>query len=197
MNDIYYDDQGNKLTTPLIKAEVANDLLIINSPDGQEITMSGTAAMNALKMNYTYRGLYQLGIATTSTDYGKSGELEFDTSKFMEALEDNSDEVQTLMLKFASEMDSWLKSMTTTSASGETSGTLTRQIEDLDTRINTINEYLEKYQDRLDRMEERLRTQYASAEDNFAKLSQQANSIASILQMMTNSSSSSSSSTSS
>ncbi|MBQ6774487.1 MAG: flagellar filament capping protein FliD [Synergistaceae bacterium] len=197
MNDIYYDDQGNKLATPLLKAEVANDLLIINSTDGSEITMSGTAAMNALKMNYTYRGLYQLGIATTSTDYGKSGELEFDTSKFMEALEDNSDEVQTLMLKFASEMDSWLKSMTTTSASGETSGTLTRQIEDLDTRINTINEYLEKYQDRLDRMEERLRTQYASAEDNFAKLSQQANSIASILQMMTNSSSSSSSSTSS
>ncbi|MBQ9405097.1 MAG: flagellar filament capping protein FliD [Synergistaceae bacterium] len=197
MHKFNYDDSGNKLSQPMIKAEIQNDMLVIHSTDGQEITMSGSAAMNALKMNYTYRGLYQLGIATTSTDYGKSGELEFDSSKFMEALEDNPDEVQTLMLKFASEMDSWLKSMTTTSASGETTGTLTRQISDLDTRINSINEYLQTYQDRLDRMEERLRTQYAAAEQNFAKLSQQASSMASILQMMSGNNSGSSNSSSS
>ncbi len=197
MHKFNYDDSGNKLSQPMIKAEIQNDMLVIHSTDGQEITMSGSAAMNALKMNYTYRGLYQLGIATTSTDYGKSGELEFDSSKFMEALEDNPDEVQTLMLKFASEMDSWLKSMTTTSASGETTGTLTRQIENLDTRINSINEYLQTYQDRLDRMEERLRTQYAAAEQNFAKLSQQASSMASILQMMSGNNSGSSNSSSS
>ena len=97
---------------------------------------------------------------------------------------------------FASKMDSWVKSMLTTSASGETSGTLTRRIEDIDTRIASIDEYLEKYQDRLDRQEEALRTKYAAAEQSIAQLSQQASSIAAILNQLngyTNNSSSSSS----
>ena len=148
MRAIFYDDDGNLLQQPLIKATAENDLLVFSSTSDQEITMSGTAAMNALKMNYTYKGLYQVGISTTSTDYGKSGELEFDTNKFMEALEDNPTEVQNLMVKFAGEMDTWLKSMLTTSASGETKGTLSRQIDDLQTQIDSINEYLENYQDR-------------------------------------------------
>ena len=113
----------------------------------------------------------------------------------MEALEDNADEVQELMLMFASDFDSWTKSMLTTSASGETSGTLTREIENLDNQIKTIDEYLERYQERLDRQEESLRTRYGNSETQFAKLSQQANSIAAILNQLngyTNSSSSSS-----
>ena len=135
-------------------------------------------------MNYTYKGVYQLGIATTSDDYGKSGELEFDTEKFMDALEDNPDEVQELMLKYAQSMDSWTKSMLNTSASGQTSGTLTRQISDLETQISSIDEYLEKYQERLDRMEESLRTKYAAAEQQISKLSQQASAISAILQQL-------------
>lgn len=197
MHDIYYDDEGKKLAQPLLKASIENDRLVITSTGSDTITMSGTSAMNALKMNYTYKGLYQLGIATTSTDYGKSGELEFDTSAFMEALEDNADEVQELMLMFANDFDTWTKSMLNASASGETSGTLTREIENLDNQIKTIDEYLEKYQERLDRQEESLRTRYANSETQFAKLSQQANSIAAILNQLngyTNNNSSSSSS---
>ncbi len=196
MHDIYYDDEGKKLQQPLLKASIENDRLVINSTSNDSITMSGTSAMNALKLNYTYRGLYQLGISTTSTDYGKSGELEFDTSKFMEALEDNADEVQELMLMFANEFDSWAKSMLTSSATGETSGTLTREIENLDNQIKTIDEYLEKYQERLDRQEESLRTRYGNTETQFARLSQQASSIAAILNQLngyTNNNSSSSS----
>jgi len=176
------------------ETKIEGDKLVISSSSSDEITMSGSAAMNALKMNYTYKGIYQLGIATTSTDYGKSGELEFDTEKFMEALEDNPDEVESLMLKFASTMDSWTKSMLNSSASGQTSGTLTRQIEDIDTQIASIDEYLEKYQDRLDRMEESLRSKYAAAEQSISKLTQQASAMASILQQMTGSNSNSSSS---
>ena len=187
MRNIYYGSDGNLLDDPLIKAKIEGDKLVISSSSSNEITMSGSAAMNALKMNYTYKGIYQLGIATTSTDYGKSGELEFDTDKFMTALEDNPDEVESLMLKFASTMDSWTKSMLNSSASGATSGTLTRQISDIDTQIKSIDEYLEKYQDRLDRMEESLRTKYAAAEQRISKLSQQASAMASILQQMTGS----------
>ena len=184
MNDIYYDDSGNKLATPLLKAYVENDKLVIQSSSNDEITMSGSAAMNALKMNYTYKGLYQIGIESTSNDYGKSGELEFDADEFMTALEDNPDEVQSLMMTFVTQFDTWTKSMLNSSASGETSGTLTREIENIQTRIDSINEYLEKYQERLDRMEENLRTRYGNTETQFAKLSQQANSIAAILNQL-------------
>ncbi|MBR4195090.1 MAG: flagellar filament capping protein FliD [Synergistaceae bacterium] len=184
MNDIYYDDNGNKLATPLLKAYAENDKLVIQSTSNDEITMSGSAAMNALKMNYTYKGLYQIGIESTATDYGKSGELEFDASEFMEALEDNPDEVQSLMMTFVTQFDTWTKSMLNSSSSGETSGTLTREIENIQSRIDSINEYLEKYQERLDRMEENLRTRYGNTETQFAKLSQQANSIAAILNQL-------------
>ena len=184
MHSIYYDDDGNRLPTPLLKASVENDILVINSTSSDEITMSGSAAMNALKMNYTYKGLYQIGIESTSDDYGKSGELVFDSNEFMEALEDNPDEVQALMMKFVSQFDTWTKGMLNSSASGETSGTLTREIENIQSQIDNINDYLERYQERLDRMEENLRTRYGNTETQFAKLSQQANSIAAILNQL-------------
>ena len=184
MNDIYYDDNGEKLRTPLLKAYVENDKLVIQSSDNSEITMSGSAAMNALKMNYTYKGLYQIGIESTSEDYGKSGELVFDANEFMKALEDNPDEVQALMMKFVTQFDTWTKSMLNSSSSGETSGTLTREIENIQSQIDSINEYLETYQERLDRMEENLRTRYGNTETQFARLSQQASSIAAILNQL-------------
>ena len=196
MRNIFYGADGQLLDQPLIKAKVEGDKLVITSSSNDQITLSGSAAMNALKMNYTYKGVYQLGIATTSDDYGKSGELEFDTEKFMDALEDNPDEVQELMLKYAQSMDSWTKSMLNTSASGQTSGTLTRQISDLETQISSIDEYLEKYQERLDRMEESLRTKYAAAEQQISKLSQQASAISAILQQLSGNSNNSTSSNS-
>ena len=157
---------------------------MINSTSSDEITMSGSAAMNVLKMNYTYKGLYQIGIESTSDDYGKSGELVFDANEFMEALEDNPDEVQSLMLKFVDQFSTWTRSMLNSSSSGETSGTLTREIENIQSQIDDINEYLEKYQERLDRMEESLRTRYANTETSLSKLNQQAASIASILNQL-------------
>ena len=197
MRNNFYDENGNLREQQLIKASIPEDKLVISSTGDDTITLSGTQAMNALKLNYTYKGLFQVGLATTSTDYGKSGELEFDESKFMEALEDNPDEVQEMMLMFASNMDTWLKSMLTSSASGETSGTLTRQIEDIDTQIKSIDEYLEKYQERLDRQEEALRTKFAAAEQSISRLSQQASSIAAILNQLNGYNSGSSTSSSS
>lgn len=184
MNDIYYDDNGNKLPTALLKASVENDKLVITSSSNEEITMSGTAAMNALKMNYTYKGLYQIGIESTSEDYGKSGELVFNSGEFMEALENNPDEVQTLMLKFVEQFSTWTRGMLNSSASGETAGTLTREINNIQSQVDDINEYLEKYQERLDRMEESLRTRYANTETSLARLNQQASSIAAILNQL-------------
>ena len=180
--DLYYDDDGNLLEQPLFKASVEDDMLKISAGTSEKLKLSGVSAMNVLKMNYTYKGLYQIGIATTSDDYGKSGELEFDTAEFMEALEDNPDEVQDLMLNFASQIDTWAKSMLT--SSGDTSGVLTREIENIDSQISSIDEYLEDFQERLDRQEEMLKSKYAAAEQQIAKLTQQASSIAGILNQL-------------
>ena len=88
------------------------------------------------------------------------------------------------MLSFVNEFSTWTSSMLNSSSSGEVSGTLTREIENIQTQIDTINTYLENYQDRLDRMEENLRTRYGNTETQFSKLSQQANSIAAILNQL-------------
>ncbi|MBQ7593869.1 MAG: flagellar filament capping protein FliD [Synergistaceae bacterium] len=195
MRNMYYDEEGKLRDQPLLKASIVDDKLVINSTSNDTITVSGSAALNALKMNYTYKGVYQLGLgvnasaelgSSSTVDFTKveSGELEFNESKFMEALEDNPDEVQELMRMFANQMDSWCKSMLSSATEGNAKGTLTRQIDDIDTQIQSIDEYLEKYQDRLDRQEESLRSKFSAAESQIAKLSQQANSIASILNML-------------
>ena len=188
------DEDGKLREQPLVKFSIDDDKLSIKSTSSDEITLSGTGAMNALKLNYTYKGLYQIGLETTSDDFGKSGELVFDSSEFMEALEDNPDEVQALMLKFAGEIDTWVKSMIT--SSGSTSGTLTREIENIENQISSIDEYLQNYQDRLDRQEESLRKKYNSTETQLSKLTQQAAAISSILTQLNGSSSSSSTSSS-
>ena len=190
-----YDENGKELTgealekaltqkkKSYVRAEVVNHKLVIKTGSsaaaGEEISLSGTDALNALNMNTTYKGLYQVGLGTTSNDYGKSGELEFNSSTFTNALEDNPEEVEKLMMAFAKQMDAHMKTMLT--SSGEMSGTLTRQISTLETQITDIDEYLSKFQKRLDDKEEALRKQYAAAEERIAKLSQQASSISSIL----------------
>ncbi|MBQ8693554.1 MAG: flagellar filament capping protein FliD, partial [Synergistaceae bacterium] len=183
--NLHYDDNGNEIAA--ITAKVVNDKLVIKrgsmaEANGSEVTISGSAALNALNLNYTYKGLYQIGIETTSDNYGISGQLDFSADEFREALEDNPDEVQTLMTSFAKQMDSYMKSML--NATSTSSGTLKTQISNIDTQITSIDEYLNNFQDRLDRMETRLRNQYAAAEERIAKLSQQASSIAGILSQM-------------
>ena len=183
--NLHHDADGNQIAA--ITAKVVNDKLVISrgsqaEANNHEVSLSGSAALNALNLNYTYKGLYQIGIETTSDNYGISGQLDFSADDFREALEDNPDEVQTLMTSFAKQMDTYMKSML--NATSANSGTLKTQISNIDTQISSIDDYLKKFQDRIDRMEARLRTQYAAAEDRIAQLSQQASSVSSILSQM-------------
>ena len=183
--NLHHDADGNQIAA--ITAKVVNDKLVISrgsqaEANNHEVSLSGSAALNALNMNYTYKGLYQIGIETTSDNYGISGQLDFSADEFRAALEDDPDEVQTLMTSFAKQMDTYMKSML--NATSSSSGTLKTQISNIDTQISSIDDYLKKFQDRIDRMEARLRTQYAAAEDRIAQLSQQASSVSSILSQM-------------
>ena len=186
-----YDADGQELSAAelfakrksYVKAEVVNNKLVIktggSAAAGEEISLSGTDAVNALKMNNSYKGLYQVGIGTTANDYGKSGELEFNSSAFVSALEDRPDEVEKLMMGFAKQMDAQMKTMLT--SSGDMSGTLTRQITNIETQISDIDKYLAKFQQRLDDKEEALRRQYAAAEERIAKISEQASSLSGLI----------------
>ncbi|MBQ7263071.1 MAG: flagellar filament capping protein FliD, partial [Synergistaceae bacterium] len=186
-----YDADGQELSAAelfakrksYVKAEVVNNKLVIktggSAAAGEEISLSGTDAVNALKMNNSYKGLYQVGIGTTANDYGKSGELEFNSSAFVSALEDRPDEVEKLMMGFAKQMDAQMKTMLT--SSGDMSGTLTRQIANIETQISDIDKYLAKFQQRLDDKEEALRRQYAAAEERIAKISEQASSLSGLI----------------
>ncbi|MCR4818738.1 MAG: flagellar filament capping protein FliD, partial [Fretibacterium sp.] len=168
-----------------VKAEVVDSKLVIkqgSTAGTDEISLSGTTALNALKMNTTYRGLYQIGIETTSDNYGMSGEIEFDSQAFLDAMEENPEETEQLMLAFAKQMDSQVKSMLQSSSTY--SGTLKTEITNIETQITSIDEYLSKFQERLDRMEESLRSQYAAAEERISELSQQASSISGILSQL-------------
>ncbi|MCR5346845.1 MAG: flagellar filament capping protein FliD, partial [Fretibacterium sp.] len=181
--NLHHDENG--LLQNYVKAEVVNDKLVIkqgSTAGTDEISLSGTTALNALKMNTTYRGLYQIGIETTSDNYGMSGEIEFDSQAFLDAMEDNPEETEQLMLSFAKQMDSQVKSMLQSSSTY--SGTLKTEISNLETQITSIDEYLQKFQERIDRMEENLRSQYAAAEERIAELSQQASSISGVLSQL-------------
>lgn len=187
---LHYNDEDKNLSEAdlakkkqsYVMAEVVNGKLVIkqgSTAGTNEISLTGTTALNALKMNTTYKGLYQIGIETTSDNYGISGEIEFDSQAFLDAMEENPEETEQLMLAFAKQMDTQVKTML--QSSGEYSGTLKTEITNLETQITSIDEYLNKFQDRLDRMEESLRSQYAAAEERISQLSQQASSISGIL----------------
>lgn len=178
---LHYDGEGKEKN--YVRASVEGDRLVVRAADKTEVSLSGQAAMKALKLNYTYRGAYQLGLKTTKDDYGKSGKLEFDSKDFMKAMTRNPEEVQQLMVSFAGEMDTYCKSMLRSSEGG-TSGTLTREIGDLAKQISNIDKDLEKFQKRLEEKQEALRRRYASAENRIAKLSQQANALSNIIGMM-------------
>lgn len=178
---LHYDDDGK--AKDYVRASVDGNRLVVRAADKTEVSLSGQAAMKALKLDYTYRGAYQLGLKTTKDDYGKSGKLEFDSKAFMKAMTRNSEEVQQLMVSFAGEMDTYCKSMLRSSAGG-TSGTLTREIGDLTKQISDIDKDLEKFQKRLAEKQEALRRRYAGAENRIAKLSQQANTLNNIIGMM-------------
>ena len=100
----------------------------------------------------------------------------------IDAMEENEEEAEQLMMAFSKQMESQIKTML--QSSGGYSGTLKTQISNIESQISSIDDYLEKYQDRLDRMETSLRSKYSAAEDRIAKLSQQASSISGILSQL-------------
>jgi flagellar hook-associated protein 2 len=176
----------------LAKAEVSGNKLTIRGLQGEALTLGGsTAALSVLGLNFEYTALSQVGIKLPAqsavTDQAKLGELEFDTSVFMTALENNTDDVALLMTSFASSMDAYMKDMLTAAekevAPGITTpqGAVIREIKAIDTEIQSIDKYLTEYDRRLEMKRQSLFNQYSAAETVLAELMEQASWLSSVV----------------
>ncbi|MDR3230943.1 MAG: flagellar filament capping protein FliD, partial [Synergistaceae bacterium] len=176
---------GNLYPIPLAKASVVENKLVVSAGTAELVSLGGsTSILSALGINYEYMSLSQIGIKLPSmgemTTQGQTGELDFDTSVFMAALENNADDVAMLMTNFAGQMQTYMDDMIKSAQkevySGVTAaqGAVMREINAIDTEIATIDKYLEEFSRRLAAKEESLYAQFSAAEVNLSKLMQQA-----------------------
>lgn len=177
---LHYDPDGRKYPTPFAKASVSDGKLVIDAGTERPVQVSGAPVLKALGMNYTYTGLYQMGFKTTSTDHGKSGELEFNSRDYMKAMTRNAEEATDVMLAFAKDMQTFTDGMLRSSAAsgdsgkGAAKGAVVRAIDGIDTEIKSINKYLKTFEQRLQKKKETLFKRFSEAERNLSKLMQQA-----------------------
>jgi flagellar hook-associated protein 2 len=196
-------ENGVTRTTVYAKAVVENGKIRIEAGTDEPVSLSGNAILTALGLNYQYTTLSQIGIKLSSDGtiktQGQTGELEFDTSVFMTALENNADDVSMVMTNFASEMqtymDDLLKSSQKEIATGVTAaqGAVAREINAIDSEIQSIDKYLTEFDKRLQNKQEALFKQFSAAETSLAKLIQQANWLASVTAQLSSSGTSSAS----
>jgi flagellar capping protein FliD len=200
-NPLFFDANGEAYSVPLAKAVVENDKLVIRAGDSGNVSLGGsTAVLSSLGLNYQYSALSQIGIKLASTgtmsDQGQAGELDFDTSAFMTALENNADDVSMLVTNFAGQMQTFVDNMIKSSqkevASGVTAaqGSVIREMNAIDTEIATIDKYIEKFETRLKAKQESLQAQFAAAEVSLSTLIQQASWLESVTAQLQSSSTS-------
>jgi flagellar hook-associated protein 2 len=120
-----------------------------------------TAEYSDLGQDYDSMGL--IGIETTS-----SGTLEIDSDTFQEMLLSEPDQVSDLFTSedgFISALKEQLDVYT-----DSTDGSLEVRKESIEDRITSLNEDVEMLQDRMDRLESRLRSQFTNLEVNMGEL---------------------------
>ena len=140
--------------------------------------------------------LSEIGITTESTDFGKSGKLEFDSSKFMEAMKTDPSGVQKLMKSVTERLDTQFDSVVSTSniEVGDTvakKGRVPSQISTWENEVSLIQKRIKDHETKLTTQQTNMYKQYAMMEQQLAKLQAQASSLSSIFSQMSNVSSSS------
>jgi flagellar capping protein FliD len=198
LNPLFYDPEGRRYPIPFINARVVDNKLELSKGDGEvdrPVRLGGSnAVLSALGLNYEYTTLSQVGIALPSTggtltDAAKNGELEFDTSKFMKAIEANPDDVALVFNSFAGQMQTYLDDMVKTSQK-EVAGTVmvqgsvAREMNHIDDQIRSIDRYLTDFERRLQTKQQSLFDQFSRAEVAMGKLLQQASWLASVTQQL-------------
>ncbi|QVL35182.1 flagellar filament capping protein FliD [Aminirod propionatiphilus] len=160
----------------VLKATVSNGQLTLKGNKG--VTVADPDNFLAKTGLRTYTQIGQVGITTTSDDYGKSGLLEFSTDDFMEALKDNPNQVAELatqlMAKFGTYIDQMVSSSTVEVGSTVTiEGKVANQISVWETEISNLDTRISDFEERLDIKKQRLLTQFAAAEVSLSTMTSQ------------------------
>ena len=134
-----------------------------------------------------YKTLSSIGIATESTDFGKSGKLEFDESAFMKAMLENPGRVKDIMQSFATEMADFTKGMisrTPEIVGGTTvkKGTLVNRIDSLEQQSSRIDKRIADFEARLEMERASLEKLYANMETRIAEINYQSSYISALLE---------------
>ncbi len=127
--------------------------------------------------------LSKFGITTESTDYGKSGLLEFDSDKFFEALKEDPKAVSTVMTSFMRDiMDTYIGNLVDSTSivvgsSVVTKGRVATQLNAIDTEIGTLNKQITKLEKSLEQKQAAMYKRYTDMEQAIQKLNAQMSSM--------------------
>lgn len=193
--EMLHDPQGRTYPIPMASAKVVNNQLVITASTGRQFSLSASDdVLETLGLGTPFTLLSQLGISTESTDYGKSGKLEFDTDKFMEALQKDPEGVAAIMNTMMTSMDEYIGNMVDASQVqvGDTTapkGRIASQIYTYQSEITTLNKRISDFERRLEVRARGLYESFANAEVRLAKLQQQASWLSSVLTQLSGSNS--------
>lgn len=189
--EMLHDEQGRTYPIPMASAKVVNNQLVIEASPGRKFSLSASDdVLDTLGLGTPFTLLSQLGISTESAAYGKSGKLEFDTDKFMEALREDPEGVAAIMNTMMTSMDDYIGNMVDTSQVqvGDTTapkGRIASQIYTFRSEITTLDKRISDLERRLDVRARGLYESFANAEVRLAKLQQQASWLSSTLSQLT------------
>jgi len=185
--EMLHDPEGRTYPIPMASAKVVNNQLVIEASPGRKFSLAGDGgALEAVGLGTPFTLLSQLGITTESADYGKSGKLEFDQEKFMEALRKDPDGVAAIMTTVMSSMDDYIDGMVNTSQQQVGTATVPKgriagQIYAYQSEITSIDKRISDLERRLEVRARGLYESFARSEVRLAELQQQAQWLASVV----------------
>jgi len=196
--ELRYDANGNTYSVPLATAKIVDHQLVISAGQGKKFTLDDSSGdvLSTLGLKSPFSLLSQIGISTESTDFGKSGNLEFDTDKFMEALQQDPESVAAIMNTVMSDMDSYIGNMVDSTqvevAGGVTvpKGRIASQISTYESEITTLDKRIAALDLRLELRARGLYDSFAKAEVQLAALQEQATWLSSVISQLSSTSSS-------
>jgi len=195
-----------KSTTDPATGKILNKIVWTGTPPTTSYTAKYTYYANSVDVtpisgNVSQLGFHEdnstkeisfVGISTVSTDYGKSGKLQFDTDKFMKALKSDSNTVANLMSGWFSKLSTTITNLTSESTIqvGSTTGVQGRvasQIASLKEQSDEIDDRIEAYEKRLSKQQSSLYKQYASMEKTLNSYNTQLSWLKSIVDQLSSS----------
>ncbi len=166
-------------------------------PEAGQTALGENLSLLGFHADQSYTTLASVGISTYKEDGsdGKTGQLQFDADKFMEAMTRNEKEVSALMVAAATQIDTLMANLVENTqveygkyAVG-TKGRVAGAINSLQSEINTLTRKISEEEQRLKDRQANMYKQYSQMEQQMAKLQEQMSSFSSALQQLNGSSS--------